>query len=120
MRAKTQEMTMEDLAYMSNSEMGTWARCPRMWLIRYYLGFVPADPVPVGNSQLGIRVHTSLEGLYGYQADPLKVLELLYRTAIEGHPQFEPELRKEWDLALAMVSGYMEWVLAEAVDADWK
>jgi hypothetical protein len=113
-------MAMTDLTYFSNSEMALFQRCPRWWLIRYYYGFVPTLKIPTGTSQLGIRIHTALEGLYGYGADPLKVLDLLYRTAIEEGPEFEPELRKEWDLGRAMITGYMEWVLTEAIDADWK
>jgi hypothetical protein len=105
---------------MSQGELNMFARCPRQWMITYFLGFVPAVTVPVGTAQLGIRVHTALEGLYGYDADPLKVLDLLYRTAIEANPDYESELRKEWELARAMVEGYCEWVLMENVDADFK
>lgn len=105
---------------ISNSEMATWTRCPRMWMVKYYYGLVPADPRPVGNMQLGSRVHTALEGLYGYDLDPLAVLKVLYENELERRPDAEDALRKEWDLAHAMVQGLMEWVISEGKDADWR
>lgn len=105
---------------ISNSEMNLWARCPRSWFITYFLGMVPAHQSPVGPMPLGIRVHTAMEGLYGYSLDPLLILRLLYAAEIEAHGEFESELRKELDLALAMVEGYQEWVISEGKDADWK
>jgi PD-(D/E)XK nuclease superfamily len=103
---------------ISNSEMNLWARCPRSWFITYYLGMVPAAESPVGARQTGTRVHTAMEGLYGYGLDPILVLKLLYAAEINEHPEFEGELRKEWDLANAMVEGYQEWVISEGKDAD--
>lgn len=103
---------------ISNSEMASWTRCPRQWFLRYYLGFIPAHEHPVSAAKLGTRVHTSLEALYGYGLDPLMVLKVLYGAEIEEHSDFEAELRSEWELANAMVSGYMEWAIAEGIDAD--
>lgn len=105
---------------ISGSEMATWKRCPRLWMIRYYYAMVPAEPAVTGNMQLGTRVHTALEALYGYDLDPLMVLAVIYAAEIEQHPDHETELRKEWDLANAMVGGYMEWALSEGKDADYR
>lgn len=105
---------------ISGSEMALWTRCPRFWLARYYYGLVPADPIPYSNMQLGTRVHTALEGLYGYELDPLVVLEVIYGTAITEHPEHEEGLRKEWDLAHAMVQGLIEWTVSEGADADYR
>jgi hypothetical protein len=105
---------------ISGSEMATWKRCPRLWLIRYYYCMVPAEPAVTGNMQLGTRVHTALEALYGYDLDPLVVLQVTYGAEIEAHPEHEAELRKEWDLANAMVQGYMEWSVSEGKDADYR
>jgi len=87
-------------------------------MTRYYYGFHLADPPPVGNAQLGIKVHTAMEALYGYDLDPLAVLTLLYGQDIEARPEYEEQLRKEQELAAAMVSGYLEWAISESVDAD--
>jgi len=105
---------------ISNSEMNLWARCPRSWFITYYLGMVPAVEYPTGARQTGTRVHTAMEGLYGYGLDPLLVLKLLYAAEINEHPEAGDDLRKEWDLANAMVEGYQEWVISEGKDADLK
>lgn len=105
---------------ISGSEMATWKRCPRLWLIRYYYGMVPAEPAVTGNMQLGTRVHTALEALYGYDLDPLVVLEVIYGTEITENPGREAELRKEWDLAHAMVQGYQEWSVNEGREADYR
>lgn len=101
---------------ISQSEMAKWVRCRRTWFLQYYLGFLPAAEVPVGTRQLGTRVHTSLEAHYGYQIDPVAVLAVIYRVAIEAAPEYEQELRKEHELARIMVEGYLEWVQAEAKD----
>lgn len=103
---------------ISNSEMNLWARCPRSWFITYYLGMVPASESPIGPRQLGTRMHTAFEGLYGYGLDPLLILKLLYAAEINEHPEFEGELRTEWDLANAMAEGYQEWAVSEGRDAD--
>lgn len=103
---------------ISQSEMSKWVRCRRTWYLQYYLGYLPADENPVGTRQLGTRVHTALEAHYGYQIDPVAVLAVIYRVAIEGAPGYEQELRKEHELAVIMVTGYLEWVQEEAKDAN--
>lgn len=103
---------------ISQSEMAKWVRCRRTWFLQYYLGYQLASENPVGTRQLGTRVHTALEAHYGYQVDPVAVLAVVYRLAIEKDPEYEQELRKEHELAAIMVSGYLEWVDTEAKDAS--
>jgi len=105
---------------ISQSEIYAWTRCRRNWYLTYYLGFVPADEPPVGNRQLGTRVHTALEAYYGYQLDPVAVLALLYRIETAKAPEFAAELSAEANLAEAMVSGYLEWLAEEGADADFE
>jgi hypothetical protein len=105
------------MTLITNSEMAAWKRCPRNWLITYYLGFVPARVSPVGSAPLGIWVHTALEGLYGYRQDPLVVLNVLHRKDLLEYPEHEAELLKQKDMAATMIEGYLEWAEAEAVDA---
>ena len=103
---------------VSNSEIFAAQRCWRNWYLTYYLGMVPAVDIPVGNRQLGTRVHTALEGLYGYELDPLIVLQILYKAAIEAYPDYEAELLKERTMAETMVDGYIMWLAEEGADAD--
>jgi PD-(D/E)XK nuclease superfamily len=103
---------------ISHSEMATWARCRRKWFVAYFLGFRLADEPATGNSQLGTRVHTALEGMYGYGLDPLVVLAIVYKLAAEQHPGEENQLLAEHELARTMIEGYLEWVATESKDID--
>lgn len=102
---------------ISNSEIFTWQRCPRMWLLKYYLGYTPDTDEVHGNRILGTRIHAALEGYYGYGLDALAVLGMIYQFALEDFPEHEADLIKERDLASAMVEGYIEWIAAEGKDA---
>ena len=105
---------------VSQSEIYAYTRCRRNWYLTYYLGMVPTDEAPTGNRQLGSRVHTALEAYYGYKLDPLAVLALLYRIEVSKAPEYEAELKAEFDLAEAMVSGYIEWLAESGADADFE
>lgn len=105
---------------VSRTELSTWQRCPRQWLLKYYYGLVPAEVIPTGASAFGIRWHTAMECFYGYGKDLLKAIDAIYKDAIEQHPDFEAELRKDWDMAKIMAEGYLEWLAAEGKDADLK
>lgn len=105
---------------ISQSEMYAWIRCRRNWYLRYYLGFVPADEPPTGNHQLGTKVHTALEGYFGYQLDPLTVLALLYKAELAKAPDFAADLSAEANLAEAMVAGYIEWLAETGQDANYE
>jgi hypothetical protein len=104
--------------FLSQSEIATWARCPRKWLLEYYFGMVPADELPYGHRILGVRVHIALDGHYGWGMSPLAILQVLYAIEIREHPEFEQELKDEMALALIMVSGYLEWAEQEGADSD--
>ena len=103
---------------VSNSELQAWARCPRKWLLTYYLQYQLADEPPTGSRNGGIRVHTALEGHYGYGLDPVAVLGILFAEAIEAHPEYEAELLAERELYSTMVEGYIEWLAETGKDAD--
>jgi hypothetical protein len=106
-----------DLA-ISNSEIATADRCMRQWYLKYYLGTVPAEEIPVGSSMTGTRIHTALEGWYGYGLDPVDVLQALYALATEAFPDWSTELAAERELAVTMVKGYQEWVAETGEDAN--
>jgi hypothetical protein len=103
---------------ISNSEMKTWQRCRRKWFLSYYLGTQPADPEVTGVRIQGTRIHSALEGHYGYQLDPVTTLGALYQAAITAFPDHDADLRAEWEQSRIMVEGYLEWVAAEGVDAS--
>jgi hypothetical protein len=111
---------MTDKIAISNSELSAWARCPRKWFITYYLGFRPADEPVTSSMLLGSRIHTALEARYGHGLDALDVLRLLYQIEIPEHPEHERDLLGEMDLALIMVSGYLDWAAETGEDADYE
>jgi len=102
---------------VSNSEIATWDRCRRQWYLKYYLGMVPEHEAPYSNQWLGTRIHSALEGLYGYQMDPVHTLNLLYALAVQENPDDRIELLKEREMAVIMVEGYLEWIESTAKDA---
>lgn len=110
---------MSNLA-ISNSELSKWARCPRAWMVEYYLGFRLADAPVTGNMPLGIRVHVALQAHFGHGLDAIAVLGILYQIEIAEHPEAEHDLRAEMDLALIMVTGYLEWAEETGDEADYK
>lgn len=104
---------------ISNSEIRCWQLCRRRWYLAYYLGLQPRPEldIPTGVMNVGNQVHLALEGWYGYKLDPLQVLRWSYEDVISRRPEHESQLRKDLDLALAMVEGYLQWAEETAVDA---
>lgn len=105
---------------ISNSEMATWSRCRRMWYLRYYLELdtPPGNRSPAGLMHLGSRIHTALELYYGRSINPRTVLDVIYRVETRDHPEYEEELKKEYDLAIIMIDGYLDWVEETGADED--
>jgi hypothetical protein len=106
---------------VSHSELATWTRCPRRWFLGTYLGwgYDPENAPPAGNSQLGTRIHLALEASEGHRLDALQVLSYVYDTAVAEHPYSEAELRKEADMAFAMVEGFLQWAEEEGYNAGY-
>ncbi len=107
---------------VSHSEISTFKSCKRRWFLQYVLRFGtdPARSSPVGPAQLGTRVHLCLEAHYNYGLDPLAVLKWDYGEAIYERPDFEEDLEKEQDYALAMVEGYLAWAAEEGIDFGYE
>jgi len=109
---------------VSNSEIQTWKDCRRKWWFVYYreLGLKRENQEVTGARSLGTRVHITLEGMYTRNENPLQTLRDIYEFDAErlleaGRTQeVIDELWKEYDLANAMISGYVEWVEENAVD----
>jgi RecB family exonuclease len=100
--------------------MKTFKHCRR----KYYFQYVqrwdrdPRTTNPVSPRELGTRIHCALEAYYGYDIDPLSALGYIYDLVIDERPDYEEDLRKECQLAVVMVSGYLEWVAEEGIDED--
>jgi PD-(D/E)XK nuclease superfamily len=107
---------------ISNSEIQTWKACHRRWYLAYYreLGLRRDLQSAVGARQLGTRVHVALSALYVTGESPLQALQEVYaedRAQIDSEDVLALEkLAKEYDLAHAMVEGYLQWI--EETGAD--
>jgi PD-(D/E)XK nuclease superfamily len=101
---------------ISHSEMRCYARCRRQWWLVYYRQLQPKDELPTGVVHIGGNIHLALEGMYGYNLNPLRVLRWAYDEAILLKPDHEPQLRKDLDMALAMVEGYVQWAAETGLD----
>lgn len=103
---------------VSNSEIQTWKECRRRWYLVYYLELGLKQAETVGPRRLGTKVHLALEVAYREDGNALTILAELY-TEDEARCATEDEiiaLRKEHDLANAMVQGYLEWAAENGID----
>jgi PD-(D/E)XK nuclease superfamily len=105
---------------ISHSEMRTWARCKRQWYLAYYRKLRLRTESPTGVVHIGSHIHLALEGYHGYGLDPITVLRWSYDDVIEARPEHEAQLRKDYDLAAAMIEGYLAWASSEGIDAGLK
>lgn len=106
---------------VSNSEIQSWKDCRRRWYLTYYkeLGIKRDKDKPVGARQLGTRIHIALCALYAEGRNPVEVVNEVYaedEKLFVGDTDKITEMRKEQDLAKAMLEGYVEWVAEEAAD----
>lgn len=109
-----------DKIAISHSELKAWSTCRRRWYLSYYRGLRLKSELPTGVVHVGSHTHLALEGMYGYGLDPLQVLRWSYEDIIKQRPDHEAQLRKDLDLAMAMVEGYVTWAEAEGIDAGLK
>lgn len=114
-------MSTERRAF-SNSELRVWKRCHRKWWLSQYRQLRQKREGAVGARELGTRIHTALAGWYvpdgEERADPMEVLERTIAEDLERVPEQAKEIAEEADLARAMVSGYMQYLEEEGVDAE--
>lgn len=106
---------------VSNSEIQTYKDCRRKWWLTYYreLGIKRTEDKPVGARQLGTRIHIALCELYENGRNPLDVINEVYaedEKLFADDPNKITDMRKEQDLAKAMLEGYVEWIAEEAAD----
>lgn len=104
---------------IGSSEIRSWLRCRRQWWLRYYRGYMTPEgdnrPANVGN-----MVHKALETYYGTATavQPLDSLLPMYEKMLESFPNLEESLTRDRDLAVTMVTAYMDWLKDTLVDID--
>lgn len=121
-------MTRQLPLIVSNSEIQTFKTCRRKWWLHYYLELARKKEYksPVSAANLGTKVHVALRAFYEGKVDPLKVLTSLYEedikywSEIAGDELVTSNLKKEHDLAHAMVTGYVQWVEETGADEDYE
>ena len=109
---------------ISNSEMQLFLEDRRVWWLTYYrrLRFKRGHREVTGARALGTRVHRALELAYSDDVNPAMQLKKIYEAEevdfkSVGVSQFELDgLWKEFDLAHAMVSGFVDWVEENGID----
>jgi RecB family exonuclease len=107
----------KDVLAISHSEIRSFSTCRRRWYLAYVRNLRPKNAPPTGVVHVGGNIHLALEGMHGYGLDPVAVLRWAYAELEEERPEYEKELRKELDLALAMVEGYVQWTEETGIDA---
>lgn len=106
---------------LSNSEMQQWRRCPRKWYLASHRGFTPRVAPGAGSAlSIGNLVHDALAAMYDLESpiDPVVYAEAALKIAVEESPSAETELRKEFALVHAMLTGYKEWLEETGADSD--
>lgn len=113
----------EEPLRISNSELQTWKECHRKWYLGYYRGLrMNGDTAEAhGPRSLGTRVHACLEHYYTSEEPVLEFLKKIYDDTAtwllaNGRPYDIEGIWKEYDLAHAMMTGYIEWVEENAID----
>jgi hypothetical protein len=126
---------------LTNSEVSVWQRCHRKWWLGVYRGLTLTNVDYMGYRAHGDRVHRALAAWYvpeGQQrTDPREALERVIvedwtalvaqvraRPAYGDTDQLVGELAIKFNdacaLERAMVEGYMEWVVEQGDDAQYK
>lgn len=114
--------------HISNSQIQLFKEDRRGWWLTYYreLGLKRSEQPLSGPRDLGTRVHHALHALYEKQANPITVVDELYaqdteylKTTSFGEDKIL-DLKKEQDLAHAMLSGFLVWREEEGLDIGMK
>lgn len=103
----------------TNGEMRTFKTCRRQWWLGWYRKLRPTARKVVGPAPLGTWVHTCLEDMYAKGADPLSTLGVLYANdweLVQDNPDAQGALQKQYELAYAMLEGYVEWLAETGAD----
>lgn len=98
---------------VSNSEVQTFKDCRRRWYLQYVRCLRPKQGETTSSAaHLGTVVHKALFHYYEDGANPEEVVAQTYNEL-----DTLEDVEKQRKLALAMASGYQEWVETEGIDA---
>lgn len=139
-------MTIVDgVRLVSNSEVQTFKDCPRRWWLAWYRGLTPRVQRVDGPASTGTRIHVALASLYvpdgETPANPLQTLQRVQNEDMEAlnaqsstwdedegelvvtwHgstvERIRAELLSSFDLELAMIEGYVQWLEETGADED--
>ena len=105
---------------ISNSEIQTFKDDRRVWYLKYYRCLAPRGADVSGPKELGTRVHYALQQAYAKECSPKQVINDMYREIDrEGLSEYQVNaLDKEHKLANVMLTGFVEWMAENAIDAD--
>lgn len=112
--------------FISNSEIQTYKKCPRRWMLGTYLGLDTKKERFTGPLVLGNRVHNALEAHYkNPDISPVDEYNRLLRIdtrkfLASPDASFEEvvdDFNSEAELGRLMLEGYVQWVEEENVDA---
>jgi hypothetical protein len=108
----------ESVRRFSNSEFQTWKQCRRKWDLQWRRQLARPFEAPTGPLALGTKVHIALAHFYSPQGseDPVAMLRQAYERDLEAFPLEAEQIRKDMDLAVTMVEGYLQWVAEEGSD----
>jgi hypothetical protein len=120
-------MTRIDLPLtITNSELGDYRRCKRRWWLKYVLMLAKYEDAGTGPMWIGIVIHGALEQWVKDKTDPVQLVKDIYEmfTSYYDDPNDRVQalrlegLRKDRDLAVLMVEGFLQWQEEEGLQAD--
>jgi hypothetical protein len=127
------DLVPEGARLISNSEISTYTRCPRKWMLAFVKGLRPKVGRQTGAMQMGTRMHTALAGWYqpdgAPRVDPRDGLERVLLNdwqnveAAAGDDELVLQsIAAEWkadaDMMRAVIEGYVQWVEETGADED--
>ena len=94
-------------------------RCWRKWMLGYYARWKrKGEPLAGAAYTIGNRVHDALAYYYAGKGDPVEFAKVKAIEDAEKSPPESKEIKKEMDLVLAMLEGYVQWLEEEGLDQD--
>ncbi|GAA2141730.1 hypothetical protein GCM10009760_26210 [Kitasatospora kazusensis] len=107
------------------SELGAWRRCRRKWWLTYHRQLGPIRPDTVNAAALGTLVHLGLEAHYT-AADSRDPAAVVRARAEQDTAELEQtgqhtkaaKAAKQADLAVTIVTGYLQWLAETGADDD--
>lgn len=113
----------ENVYRLSNSEIQTFKRCRRKWMLGYYRKLQLKQRSSTGPLALGTRIHSALEAYYTEGDDLLKAHAALLdrdRQILLADERDVTELENEGELGRIMLEGYLEWLAETGADSGWE